>query len=115
MTEDEEKVASELFKVGDKPPPHTGELRTHLTVRFDQTRPGIVYYGPHLYTRKVRIPGATVISYSLVTAPGPKVRTAHQSVLIRTADGRKWQGNPKPGTDVIVLKLKRERRRKKDG
>jgi hypothetical protein len=114
MTHEETQLAAELFKVGDRPPPHTGELRTHLTVRFDPALPGVVYYGPHLRERKVRIPGAVVLSYMLDTSARTPTggRFARQSLLIRTSDGRKWQGNPKPGTDVVVLKIKKEKGKK---
>lgn len=103
MTEEEEKMAAKLFKPADRPPPHKGEGKTHLTVRFDNTRPEVIYYGPHDRERKIRIPGATVLRYTLDTSG----KEPKQSLMIRTKDGRKWSGTIKPGTDVVLLKLKK--------
>lgn len=110
MTAEEERVALELFASGDRPPPHKGEGKTHLTVRFDNTRPGVIYYGPHERERKVRIPGATVLRYTI----DPSARTptggrwVRQSLIVRTQDGRKWMGTSKGGTDVVILRLMKE-------
>lgn len=107
LTIEEAAVAQELFKETDRPPPAKGEGKTRLTVRFDSTRPGVVYYGPHSHQRKTRISGATVLSYMIdPTAKTPKkVRYVRQTIVVRTKDGRKWQGDLKSGTDVVTLKL----------
>jgi hypothetical protein len=96
MTEEEEALAAELFKMGDRPPPHVGEGSTHLTVRIDNTTPGVVYYGPHERTMKIRMPQTVVLDYSLVDGK--------QTLLIQTKEGRKWIGTAKSGTDVVILR-----------
>jgi len=107
MTAEQEQLAAELFKSDDRPLPAKGEGKTRFTIRFDSTRPGVIYYGPHERQRKVRIPGAVVLSYkvdaSAKTPTGGKY--TRQSLLVRTRDGRKWTGTVKNGTDVIVLRL----------
>lgn len=106
MTAEEKAMASELFQSSDMPPPHKGEGDTHLTVRFDSSMPNAVYYGPHARKIKVRIPGATVLRFivdsSAKTPTGGKY--IRQTVWVRTSDGRKWRGQAKSGTDVIILR-----------
>lgn len=108
LTEEEKKLAGALFSQTDRPPPHVGEGDTHLTVRFDPSRPGAIYYGPHERVRRIRIPGATVLRFvvdaSARTPTGG--RWIKQSLLVRTEDGRKWTGTVKAGTDVVILKRK---------
>ena len=108
MTAEQEQLAAELFKSDDKPLPAKGEGKTRLTVRFDSTQPGVIYYGPHEKPkRKVRIPGAVVLSFKVDTSAKTPTggRYTRQSLLVRTRDGRKWTGTVKSGTDVIVLRL----------
>jgi len=109
MTTEEEKTAAELFAPGDRPPPHKGEGDTHLTVRFDNTRPDTIYYGPHLRERRVRIPGATVLRYILDTSARTPTggRYVKQSLMVRTGDGKRWTGTLRQGTDVVILKRKK--------
>ena len=97
MTPEEEALATELFRMGDRPPPHVGEGETHLTVRFDNTTPGVIYYGPHARERKVRMPFTTVLTHRLEEGGA-------QTLLVRTKEGHKWTGVVKSGTDIVVLR-----------
>lgn len=99
LSKEESELAAELFKPTDRPPPHKGEGNTHLTIRFDP-QVGVVYWGPHARDRRIRMPGAAVLSYVLDT----KGKKPVQSLLVRTGDKRKWKGTVKPGTDVVVLR-----------
>jgi hypothetical protein len=96
MTPEEKALAAELFREDDRPPGAKGEGIERLTIRFDNTTPGAVYYGPHARTRKVRMPFTTVLRYTLVEG-------GVQTLLVRTKEGHKWTGTVKPGTDVVVL------------
>lgn len=111
MTEEEEEMAAKLFKSADRPPPHKGEGDTHLTVRFDNTQPNVIFYGPHERDRRIRIPGAVVLRYTLDTSAKTPTggKYVKQSLMIRTRDGRKWTGTLKQGTDVVILKRKKEK------
>jgi hypothetical protein len=106
LTDTENEMAAKLFASADRPPPHKGEGETHLTVRFDPANPGAIYWGPHARQRRVRMKGATVLSYKLDTSArtpsgGKYIR---QTVVVRTEDGRKWMGMVKAGTDVVILR-----------
>jgi hypothetical protein len=96
MTPEEEALATELFRIGNRPPPHVGEGETHLTVRFDNTTPGVIYYGPHARERKVRMPFTTVLRHTIAGG--------EQTLLVRTKEGHKWTGVVKSGTDIVVLR-----------
>lgn len=101
LTKAEQEMAAQLFAQSDSPLPHKGEGKTHLTVRFDSTRPGVVYFGPHARKNRIRIPGAVVLSYALDTS---NRRNPQQRLRVRTEDGRKWVGTVKSGTDVVILR-----------
>jgi hypothetical protein len=106
LTKEENEMAVKLFAPTNRPPPHKGEGETHLTVRFDPDKPGAIFYGPHARQRKIRMKGATVLSYKF----DPSARTPtggkwiKQSLLVRTEDGRRWTGTVKTGTDVVILR-----------
>jgi hypothetical protein len=108
LSKEEAELAAELFAIPEAPPPHKGEGVTHLTVRFDTTRPGVIYWGPHHSSRKIRMRGVTVLSYTM--EPKGKSKKLRQSLRVRTEDGRKWTGQPKSGTDVVILQAVKEER-----
>jgi hypothetical protein len=106
LTKAESKMAAELFATSDRPLPHKGEGTTHLTVRFDPGKPGVIYYGPHARVNRIRMPRTVVLSYKVDAAAktpsgGKYVR---QTLRVRTEDGRKWTGTVKSGTDVVILR-----------
>lgn len=108
LTKDEETLAAELFKVADVDP---REGKTLLTVRFDPTRPDVVFYGPHLRRNKIVYRGATVLRYmedaSARTPTGGRYTRRQLTVRV---DGRTWQGylpHERRGTDVVHLHLMR--------
>lgn len=108
LTSEEEALAAQLFasSADDYYPPHKDEGDSRLTVRFDSTRPGVIFYGPHARKRRIRIPGAVVLSYKIDTSAKTPTggRYIKQSLRVRTEDGRKWAGQVKSGTDVVILR-----------
>lgn len=79
------------------------ERDDRLVVRFDQERMRV--YRADLKYRKP-LPGATLLHYVETPATTPTGgRYTARRLTVRTADGRKWVGTLKNGTDVVRLRL----------
>lgn len=101
MSPEQEKVAAELFAT--VPVVDSREGKTRLTVRFDPENLRLYRSNPK---RRTPFPGLTLLRYQESPARTPSGgRYTRRALTVRTRDGRKWWGNVKKDTDIVILRL----------
>lgn len=96
MTSDENKIAVDLFGTDE-----TNGTKNRLVIRFD-TSTHQVNKG---YGRRTPLHGAVLLHYTETPAVTPTGgHYMARRLTVRTADGRRWVGTMKHGTDVVRLR-----------
>ena len=99
MTKEQEKLAKQLFAPAADP----REGKTRLTVRFRWDGDAPRVYRP---TKGRRVKAGVVTHYIEAPAKTPSGgRWTRRAMTVRTADGRKWYGTLKNGSDIVRLRL----------
>ena len=95
MSPTEEKVATELFGTGEV------ERKDRLVIRFDTENHKILKPSG----RRTPLHGAVLLHYTETPAKTPSGgRYTARRLTVRTADGKRWVGSMKNGTDVVRLR-----------
>jgi hypothetical protein len=102
MTEQENELSVELF--GNQLSDNDG--KTHLTIRFDTVEHRILKATGHRWPMR----GATLLQYVEKPDRTPTGgRFTARRLRVRTANGKTWVGQMKNGTDVVRLRLERQK------
>lgn len=104
MTDEQNKVAAELFAPTEDP----REGKTILTVRFDVERLELLHPtkpGKGKYRRPYK--GLSLLRYVEDESAKTPTRGSYVrcGLTVRSSDGRLWYGTMKKGTDEVKLRL----------